>query len=97
MARPIPARAGRPRGAQLGAWASQQSEPVESRAVLEAAVAEAARRFEGAQVPRPPHWGGYRVALQRIELWQGRLDRVHDRALYTRDMQGGWTIQRLSP
>ncbi len=89
--------AGRPRGAQLGAWASQQSEPVESRAVLEAAVAEAARRFEGTQVPRPPHWGGYRVALQRIELWQGRLDRVHDRVLYTRDEQGGWTIQRLSP
>ncbi len=89
--------AGRPRGAQVGAWASWQSEPVENRAALEAAVAEAARRFEGAPVPRPPHWGGYRVALQRIEFWQGRRDRVHDRALYTRLDQGGWTVQRLSP
>ena len=89
--------ASRPRGAQLGAWASRQSQPVENRAALEAAVAEAARRFEGSPVPRPPHWGGYRVALQRIEFWQGRLDRVHDRAIYTRDAQGGWTTERLSP
>ena len=89
--------AGRPRGAQLGAWASRQSEPIESRAALEAAVAETARRFEGVTVPRPPHWGGYRVALQKIELWQGRIDRVHDRVLYTRLEQGGWMIQRLSP
>jgi len=89
--------ASRPRGAQLGAWASSQSQPVESRAAIEAAVAEAARRFEGAPVPRPPHWGGYRVALQRIEFWQGRRDRVHDRVVYTRDAQGGWATERLSP
>ena len=89
--------ASRPRGAQLGAWASRQSQPIESRAALEAAVAETARRFEDTTVPRPPHWGGYRVALQRIEFWQGRLDRVHDRMLYTRLEQGGWTTQRLSP
>ena len=89
--------ASRPRGAQLGAWASRQSQPIENRAALEAAVAETARRFEGATVPRPPYWGGYRVALQRIEFWQGRLDRVHDRVLYTRLEQGGWTTQRLSP
>ncbi len=87
----------RPRGAQLGAWASQQSEPVESRAVLEADIEAMTRRFEGGPVPRPPHWSGYRVALEWIELWQGRLDRLHDRLVYTRDENGAWTTKRLSP
>ena len=87
----------RPRGAQLGAWGSQQSEPVESRAVIEAELEAMTRRFEGGPVPRPPHWIGYRVALESIELWQGRRDRLHDRRVDTRDENGGWTTQRLSP
>lgn len=87
----------RPRGAQLGAWVSQQSEPVESRAVLEAEIETMTRRFEGGPVPRPPHWSGYRVALESIELWQGRTDRLHDRIVYTRDANGVWLAQRLSP
>jgi pyridoxamine 5'-phosphate oxidase len=87
----------RPRGAQLGAWVSHQSEPVESRGVLEAQIETMTRRFEGGPVPRPPHWSGYRVALESIELWQGRIDRLHDRIVYTRDANGAWTTQRLSP
>ncbi len=87
----------RPRGAQVGAWASRQSEPVENRAELEASVEAIIRRFEGGPIPRPPHWGGYRVALERIELWQGRVDRLHDRLVYTRDASGAWTSQRVSP
>jgi pyridoxamine 5'-phosphate oxidase len=87
----------RPRGAQLGAWVSKQSEPVESRAVMEAEIEAMTRRFEGGPVPRPPHWSGYRVALESIELWQGRIDRLHDRVVYTRDENGVWTNQRLSP
>ena len=87
----------RPRGAQLGAWASRQSEPVESRAVLEADMEAMTRRFEGGPVPRPPHWIGYRVALEWVELWQGRIDRLHDRIVYTRDENGAWIAQRLSP
>ncbi len=87
----------RPRGAQLGAWVSRQSEPVESRAVLEADMEATTRRFEGGPVPRPPHWSGYRVALEWIELWQGRTDRLHDRLVYTRDENGAWTTRRLSP
>ncbi len=87
----------RPRGAQIGAWASRQSEPVENRAVLEASVEAITRRFEGGPISRPPHWGGYRVALERVELWQGRVDRLHDRLVYTRDENGAWTTQRVSP
>lgn len=87
----------RPRGAQLGAWASRQSEAVENRAALQASVDEIAQRFGEGPIPRPPFWGGYRVALERIELWQGRIDRLHDRLVYTRDESGAWTTQRLSP
>ncbi len=87
----------RPRSAQIGAWASLQSQPIESRAALLARVAEIERRYEGRDVPRPPHWGGYRVSLECIEFWQGRPDRLHDRLAYTRDDQGGWTTQRLCP
>ncbi|MBM4007214.1 MAG: pyridoxamine 5'-phosphate oxidase [Planctomycetes bacterium] len=86
----------RPRESQINAWASQQSRPVESRAALERAQAELERRFAGAPVPRPSHWGGYRVALERIEFWQGDKFRLHDRIVYTRS-GGGWSIQRLSP
>ena len=87
----------RPRGAQIGAWASEQSQPVENRAALDERVARYEHRFEGGEVPRPPHWGGYRVSLDRIEFWQGLPDRLHERVAYTRDEQGGWTVRRLCP
>jgi pyridoxamine 5'-phosphate oxidase len=85
----------RPLGARLSAWASAQSEGVSSRAALEEAMA-AARRQHGEQPPRPPHWGGYRVAPREIEFWQGRADRLHDRLVYSRDA-GAWSIRRLAP
>lgn len=87
---------GRPRESQLNAWASQQSRPVESRAALQRAQAELEKKFAGAPIPRPAHWGGYRVSLERIELWQGDKYRLHDRIVYTRS-GGGWSIERLSP
>jgi pyridoxamine 5'-phosphate oxidase len=85
----------RPLGARLSAWASAQSETVDSRKVLESAMEEARRRY-GEQPPRPPHWGGYRLIPQEIEFWQGRTDRLHDRLLYRR-AASTWTIERLSP
>lgn len=89
----------RPRESQLGAWASPQSETVPDRAWLEARLAEAAHRFRGAPVPRPAHWGGYRLRPEAIEFWQGRPGRLHDRLRYRRDPQagGGWLIERLAP
>ena len=89
--------ASRPRASRLSAWASRQSEPVASRTALDAAAEEMDRRFEGQDVPRPPHWGGYRVSLQRIEFWEGRPFRMHDRIVYTPDDRGGWRRQRLFP
>jgi len=88
--------ASRPRGARIGAWASRQSTPIETRAELEASVAATERRFEGGEIPRPPHWGGYRVALEAIEFWQSREDRLHDRVVYARG-EGGWRFKHLSP
>ena len=85
----------RPLGARLSAWASNQSEGVASRQVLESAM-EDARRRHGDNPPRPPHWGGYRVTPRAIEFWQGRADRLHDRLLYER-AGAGWKIQRLAP
>jgi len=85
----------RPLGARLSAWASSQSEKVDSRKVLETAMADAKRRY-GESPPRPPHWGGYRVIPQEIEFWQGRADRLHDRLLYRRKGDN-WAIERLSP
>ena len=85
----------RPVGSRLSAWASEQSEKVSSRAVLEKAMAEAKARY-GDSPPRPPHWGGYRVTPAEIEFWQGRADRLHDRLLYTRDA-ANWKIERLAP
>jgi pyridoxamine 5'-phosphate oxidase len=87
--------ASRPLGARLSAWASAQSAPVASRQMLESSMEEARRRH-GDKPPRPPLWGGYRVIPQRLEFWQGRADRLHDRLLYTRD-RAGWKIERLAP
>lgn len=88
--------AGRPRESQLSAWASPQSEVVADRAALEAAVAEAAERFEGEDVPRPPFWGGYRLEPETWEFWQGRSNRLHDRVRYRR-ADGAWVRERLAP
>jgi pyridoxamine 5'-phosphate oxidase len=85
----------RPLGARLSAWASEQSAPVASRQVLESALEEAKKRH-GDKPPRPAHWGGYRVVPQRLEFWQGRADRLHDRLRYTRD-GSAWKIERLAP
>lgn len=92
--------ASRPRGSRLGAWASDQSRPVASRAELEEAWAAAEERFEGTDdVPVPPQWGGYLVRPWRFEFWQGRRNRLHDRLAYERDHVGSsdWTVTRLAP
>jgi pyridoxamine 5'-phosphate oxidase len=88
--------ASRPRGAQIGAVSSRQSLPVESRATLEDQVAAAEHRFDGRDVERPEQWGGYRLALDSMEFWQGRPNRVHDRLRYIRT-EGGWSLERLQP
>jgi pyridoxamine 5'-phosphate oxidase len=89
--------AGRPRGSQLAAWASAQSRPLGDRAELEVAVAEVAERYGDGPVPRPPHWGGFRLVPDTVELWQGRPDRLHDRLRYERTPSGSWLIVRLNP
>ena len=87
----------RPLGSRIGAWASEQSQAIESRAVLEAREKEISAKY-GEHPPRPPHWGGYRLIPEAIEFWQGRPSRLHDRLLYTRAVEGGdWQIARLSP
>ncbi len=86
----------RPRGSQLSAWASQQSAPIVSRGELERKLQKVAARFAEGKVPRPPFWGGYRLVPERIEFWQGRPDRLHDRLLYTRQPDG-WKRERLQP
>lgn len=89
--------ASRPRGSQLGAWASPQSQVLPNRGPLEAALAAAAARWpDGTDIPAPEHWGGLRVAPDAVEFWQGRPDRVHDRLRYRRT-DTGWTIERLAP
>ena len=87
----------RPRGGQIAAWASAQSEVIGSRDELEARVAELEREFEGRDIPLPPHWGGYRLEPEIWEFWQHRESRLHDRFRYERDEAGRWTIARLSP
>lgn len=89
--------AGRPRGSQLAAWASDQSRPIESRTALETRMRELGERYESGPVPRPPHWGGYRVIPETMEFWENRENRLHDRLLYRRDDQGQWQCVRLAP
>ena len=86
----------RPRGAQIGAWASRQSTVLTSRAELEQRRVELEQGFAGGEVPLPPFWGGLRVVPRSVELWQGRADRLHDRLRYRRD-GAAWVVERLSP
>jgi pyridoxamine 5'-phosphate oxidase len=88
--------ASRPRGSRLGAWASEQSQPVEDRSILEERVKALEAEYGGREIPRPPFWGGYRVEPDTIEFWQGRENRLHDRLVYGR-IGGGWKMQRLQP
>ena len=87
----------RPRASQLGAWASHQSAVLADHAQLDRQYAEMETRFAGGDVPLPPNWGGYTVIPQTIEFWQGSRSRLHDRFRYTRQPEGAWLIERLSP
>jgi pyridoxamine 5'-phosphate oxidase len=87
----------RPRGSQIGAWASPQSEVIDGRQPLVDAVTELEERFAGLEVPRPPFWGGIEVVPSEFEFWQGRPSRLHDRLRYRPTPDGGWTIDRLAP
>lgn len=89
--------ASRGRDSQLGAWASDQSRPLADRETFEARFAEMQARFEGGDVPRPPHWGGYRVTPSAIEFWQDRAHRLHERRLFTRAPDGAWSEGLLYP
>jgi pyridoxamine 5'-phosphate oxidase len=87
----------RPRESQLGAWASRQSTVLGGRADLEVRLEEVRARFGELEVPCPPDWGGYRLAVERMEFWQGRPSRLHDRLRYTRSGDASWILERLSP
>lgn len=88
----------RPRGSQVGAWVSDQSMPMESRDVLDGALEAATKRFEGVEeVPRPPHWGGYRIEIESYEFWQGRASRLHDRIKYKKGGDGSWERVLIQP
>ncbi|MBW4418043.1 MAG: pyridoxamine 5'-phosphate oxidase [Myxacorys californica WJT36-NPBG1] len=86
----------RPVGSQLGAWASEQSDVIRDRAILEQRLEQLKTQYEHKEIPRPPHWGGFRVRPTEIEFWQGRSNRLHDRLRYRRD-KNQWIIERLSP
>ena len=87
----------RPVGSRLGAWASHQSRVIPGRTMLEEDLRRIEARFAGGDVPLPPHWGGFRLSPESIELWQGRPSRLHDRIRYRRHPGGRWTVERLSP
>lgn len=87
----------RPRGSQIGAWVSHQSEVITNREFLEARQKTLEEEFADQLVPRPPHWGGYRVIPDYVEFWQGRPSRLHDRLAYTKTSEDAWQIERLSP
>lgn len=88
----------RPKGSQIGAWASPQSEVISRRELLEENVRDLESEYRAAdKLPRPEHWGGYRLVPHTIEFWQGRTSRLHDRLLYTLDRPGSWKIERLAP
>jgi pyridoxamine 5'-phosphate oxidase len=87
----------RPRESQLAAWASRQSRPIATRALLEAEVRKVRDRFGKGEIPMPDFWGGYRVLPERIEFWQGGANRLHDRFLYSAREEGGWQIEQLQP
>jgi len=87
----------RERGSQVGAWASEQSRPIADREALVARFGETEARFEGEDVPLPEHWGGYVLLPERIEFWQGRANRLHDRLAYVAGPGGGWAVTRLQP
>ena len=87
----------RPRGSQIGAWCSDQSEVIESRSFLEQKYREAAEKFKTGSIPLPSSWGGYRIVPKRFEFWQGRENRLHDRFQYIRTESNAWNIQRLAP
>jgi len=87
----------RPQDSQLGAWASEQSQVIDSREVLEQRLQQLKKEYENKTIPRPPHWGGFRLIPVAMEFWQGRPSRLHDRLLYQRTEKGSWMIQRLSP
>jgi pyridoxamine 5'-phosphate oxidase len=87
----------RPKGSRIGAWASPQSSVISSREIIEEKVAALEQSFEGKEIPRPLHWGGYRVKPVKIEFWQGRSSRLHDRIQYTLQHDGSWKIARLAP
>lgn len=87
----------RPRGSQIGAWVSAQSSVVSSRSILENKFQEVKQKFSNKEVPLPSFWGGYRVVPEVIEFWQGRRNRLHDRFQYTKNANGSWSVERLSP
>jgi pyridoxamine 5'-phosphate oxidase len=87
----------RPQLSQLAAWASSQSSILSGRAALEQSFKAVEKKFEGREVPLPPHWGGYRVSPETVEFWQGRRSRLHDRLRYRRGKDGDWSVERLAP
>lgn len=87
----------RPRGSQIGAWSSSQSQVISSRSILETMVDSMKQKYADKEVPLPPFWGGYRVKPETFEFWQGRNNRLHDRFIYRRNEEGSWSNERLAP